>query len=180
MSVYIRKAKVTDIHEIVPLAARTFPLACPPDMDRSAIEEFVKTELNEDVFRAWINDENAYVLVAVDGAMLVGYSVCINDELPQDAELDRELPTDTTVMLSKFYVHPDFHGAGVSKKLMQHLVEQYVTTDRTWLWLGTNAANGRAIGFYERVGFSQIGTREFSVGSTLAQDAVMARPLPSL
>ena len=180
MSVSLRKAKLTDIHELVPLAARTFPLACPPEMDRAAIEEFIKTGLNAEVFSAWITGDDGYVVVATDGAMLVGYTVCIDGVLPDNATLDMQLPSDTTVMLSKFYVHPDFHGAGVSKKMMSHLMEQYGTTDQEWIWLGTNTANARAIGFYERVGFRQIGTREFDVGGAVAKDVVLARKLPSL
>jgi ribosomal protein S18 acetylase RimI-like enzyme len=46
--------------------------------------------------------------------------------------------------------------------------------------LGTNQANARAIGFYERVGFDQLGTREFDVGGTMAKDVVLARRLPSI
>lgn len=180
MTVSIRKAKLTDIHELVPLAARTFPLACPPEMDRAAIDEFIRDELNDDVFGQWIPNEDCYVLVAVDGAMLVGYTVCVNGEVPTDAHLDQELPAETSVALSKFYVHPEFHGAGVSKKMMSHLLEQYVTSEQQWIWLGTNEANDRAIGFYERVGFTNIGTREFNVGGARAKDVVMARKLPSL
>ncbi|HEY4577851.1 MAG TPA: N-acetyltransferase [Yaniella sp.] len=180
MSVSIRAAKATDSHELVPLAARTFPLACPPEMSQAAIQDFIRDELNEDVFRRWIADDDTYVLVATDGAMLVGYSVCIHGEVPTNADLDRELPAATTVMLSKFYVDPDFHGAGVSQKLMRHLLEHYLTSEQQWIWLGTNQANARAIGFYERVGFQQIGTRTFDIGGTMAQDVVLARPLPSV
>lgn len=180
MTVSIRKAKLTDIHELVPLAARTFPLACPPEMDRTAIDEFIRDELNDDVFGQWITDEDCYVLVAVDGAMLVGYTVCVSGEVPKDAHLDQELSAEASVMLSKFYVHPEFHGVGVSKKMMSHLLEQYVTLEQQWIWLGTNEANDRAIGFYERVGFTHIGTREFDVGGARAKDVVMARKLPAL
>lgn len=180
MSVSIRIARDTDVHELVPLAARTFPLACPPEMDRTAIENFVHDELNDQVFSDWIVRDDVYVLVATDGAMLVGYTVCINDELPTDAAIDRELPDEGVVMMSKFYVHPEFHGAGVSKNMMSHLMEQYVTSDRQWMWLGTNEANARAISFYERAGFQQIGTRTFDVGGSQAKDVVLARNLPAL
>lgn len=180
MSVSIRKAKLTDIHELVPLAARTFPLACPPEMEHAAIEQFINDELNAEVFHDWILGEDTYVLVATDGAMLVGYTVCVHGELPEGAQLNMELPADSTVMLSKFYVHPEFHGAGVSKKMMAHLLEQYVTSDHEWMWLGTNSANARAISFYERVGFKHIGTREFDVGGALAKDVVLARKFKSL
>lgn len=180
MSVSIRIAKATDIHELVPLAARTFPLACPPEMDHTAIESFIHDELNEEVFAEWIASDDVYVLVATDGAMLVGYTVCIHDEVPENADLTTTVPAEGVVMMSKFYVHPEFHGAGVSKNMMAHLMEQYITSDREWMWLGTNVANARAIAFYERAGFEQIGTRTFDVGGTTAKDVVLARNLPSV
>lgn len=180
MSVSIRIAKDTDVHELVPLAARTFPLACPPEMDRTAIENFMRDELTEEVFAGWIASEDTYVLVATDGAMLVGYTVCINDEVPDNADLHVQVPSEGVVMMSKFYVHPEFHGAGVSKNMMAHLMEQYSTSDRSWMWLGTNEANARAISFYERAGFEQIGTRTFDIGGTTARDVVLARNLPSV
>ncbi len=180
MSVSIRIAKETDVPELVPLAARTFPLACPPEMDSTAIEKFMHDELNDEVFFKWIASDHVYVLVATDGAMLVGYTVCINDELPTDADIDRKLPADGAVMMSKFYVHPEFHGAGVSKNMMTHLMEHYITSDRQWMWLGTNQANARAISFYERTGFQRIGTRTFDVGGTQAKDVVLARKLSSV
>jgi|SRR5690625_992648 len=179
MSVSIRVAKATDSHELVPLAARTFPLACPPEMEPAAVNDFIRNELNAEVFDEWIADDEVVVIVATDGAVLVGYSVCIHGETPTNAQLDRQLPPDTTVMLSKFYVDPDFHGAGVSQKMMAFLLQHYSTTAHEWLWLGTNKANERAIGFYERVGFEHIGTRRFDVGGTMAEDTVMARRLPA-
>lgn len=180
MSVSIRVAKATDVHELVLLAARTFPLACPPEMDRSAISDFVHNELSAEVFGQWIAENDTYVLVATDGAMLVGYSVCINGEVPTNAQLEQDLPAESTVVLSKFYVDPDFHGAGVSHKMMSHVLEHFLTTSHQWMWLGTNAANARAIGFYERVGFKHIGTRQFEVGGVTAEDVVLARQLPTL
>ena len=82
-------------------------------MDSTNIENFVRDELNAETFAEWIASDTVYVLVATDGAMLVGYSVCINDELPLDAQIHHELPSEGAVMMSKFYVHPEFHGARI-------------------------------------------------------------------
>src|SRR5699024_12287195 len=107
MSVSIRKAKDTDIHELVPLAARTFPLACPPEMDRTAIETCIYNELTQEVFAEWLASDDANVVVATDGAMLVGHTVCVNNVLRIDAEPDRQVLTDTTVMMTKFQDKPE-------------------------------------------------------------------------
>ena len=46
---------------------------------------------------------------------------------------------------------------------------------RTRLLLGVYGENFDAIRFYEKAGFTQIGERDFTVGSTTHRDAVMAR-----
>jgi ribosomal protein S18 acetylase RimI-like enzyme len=45
------------------------------------------------------------------------------------------------------------------------------------LLLGVYAGNARAIAFYRKTGFAEIGARQFLVGATLCDDLVMARDL---
>jgi ribosomal protein S18 acetylase RimI-like enzyme len=45
------------------------------------------------------------------------------------------------------------------------------------VWLGVYDRNVRAVAFYERQGFRQVGTREFEFGGRIYVDPVMARSL---
>jgi ribosomal protein S18 acetylase RimI-like enzyme len=45
------------------------------------------------------------------------------------------------------------------------------------LLLGVYAGNERALAFYRKQGFSDLGTRQFNVGGKLYDDLVLARPL---
>ena len=46
------------------------------------------------------------------------------------------------------------------------------------IWLGVNSQNARAIRFYEKSGFRKVGTKSFSLGSTVEHDFVLERALP--
>ena len=45
------------------------------------------------------------------------------------------------------------------------------------MWLGVNQHNARARAFYERSGFTVVGTKHFTVGARIEDDYVLERPL---
>jgi ribosomal protein S18 acetylase RimI-like enzyme len=45
------------------------------------------------------------------------------------------------------------------------------------LLLGVYGQNAAAIGFYQRLGYRQVGTRRFQVGANLYDDVILALPL---
>ena len=77
--------------------------------------------------------------------------------------------------LSKMYLLPDYHGAGVSTALMARTL----ATAKEWgvrcVWLGVNQENQRAQRFYAKNGFTINGTRTFQVGARRENDYVMVR-----
>lgn len=104
------------------------------------------------------------------GQAPVGYIVCCEPDLPVDlTPLDYEL--------RRIYLLHRFQGCGIGKALMDQAVQYARDLDRTRLLLGVYGRNHDAIRFYEKAGFSQIGERYFTVGSTTHHDAVMARVL---
>jgi len=47
------------------------------------------------------------------------------------------------------------------------------------LWLGVWERNARAMSFYEQWEFAKVGAHEFTLGSDVQTDLIMARALPS-
>jgi diamine N-acetyltransferase len=45
------------------------------------------------------------------------------------------------------------------------------------LLLGVHAENAKALGFYRKNGFEQVGTRTFQVGASVFHDFVLGRPV---
>ena len=104
------------------------------------------------------------------GQAPVGYIVCCEPDLPVD-------PTPQDYELRRIYLLHRFQGCGIGKALMDQAVRYARNLGRTRLLLGVYGKNHDAIRFYEKAGFSQIGERYFTVGSTTHHDAVMAKPL---
>ena len=167
MSSSVRSARPDDAARIAALAARTFPLACPPSLPREHVADFVAKHLSEAEFERHLADPAHRVLV-VDGAEgPVGYALVLIGAHDEGPEALRGAPS---AYLSKLYVDPDHHGGGVARALLDA-----VRTDAAALpvWLGVNADNARAKRFYAKSGFVTAGVREFTVGGTTFVDDVL-------
>lgn len=192
------------LYEVVAdLAAKTFPMACPPGTTEAEIAAFVAENLTPDALRVaveqdgaricvatvhdatppWENPEMASHEMASHGAhgaaqTLAGYTLVL-PRAPKDvAGAVGEEPDAALAYVSKCYVLESFHGSGLSGALLE-----YALTDAARAWgtrravLGTNRGNKRAARFYRNHGFRKSGTRRFQVGDTLHHDFVFVRDL---
>jgi ribosomal protein S18 acetylase RimI-like enzyme len=176
MTHQIRTATADDAGRLAALAAITFPLACPPESRPEDIAAHVANTLSETNFRAYLADPDVTVLVIDAGGDLRGYSLLVARPTrdPDVAAVLSELPCTE---LSKCYVHPEHHGLGASAELMHASIGSAAAAGARGLWLGVNSQNARAIRFYEKSGFSKVGTKSFQLGTTMEHDFVMERPV---
>jgi GNAT superfamily N-acetyltransferase len=154
-----------DTQELAAVAARTFPLACPPSTAPENIASFIETNLSAERFAEYLADPQCAIITAVHDGRIIGYAMLIRGN------------ADDTAELSKMYVVPDHHGGGVSTALM----ERTLATAKEWgmrrVWLGVNQGNQRAQRFYAKKGFKVNGTRTFQVGDRRENDYIMDREL---
>lgn len=175
MSVRIVRAVAADAVRVSAVAALTFPLACPPDSPAADIEAHIASKLSPAAFEAYIAAADHVVLMADDGAdSLAGYAMLVFGE-PGDAETAAQLTRRPTGELSKIYVDPARHGAGVARALMDAALAEASARGLAGLWLGTNEENARAQRFYEKSGFARIGTRTFQLATRAENDFIFER-----
>ncbi len=141
------------------MAARTFPLACPPSVTRTNIASFVDANLSVARFGEYLADPQRLILVAWLDDRIVGYAMLVRD--------------DRGVELSKMYVLPENHGAGVATALMDAALAAAAEWGAGCVWLGVNQKNQRAQQFYKKCGFTVTGTRTFQLGDHIENDFVM-------
>lgn len=79
--------------------------------------------------------------------------------------------------VQRLYVEARFHGKGVAALLMDACVDAARRHGTAVLWLGVWEHNPRAIAFYAKCGFVEVGEQVFSLGQDLQRDLVMARPI---
>ncbi|MGA1798187.1 N-acetyltransferase [Sphingomonas sp. 4RDLI-65] len=80
---------------------------------------------------------------------------------------------ETAIELHQLYVRGDQHGAGVGPALMDWVIDAAHADGRTELVLSVYVDNARAIRFYQRYGFVEIGRYVFMVGEQPDDDRIM-------
>jgi GNAT superfamily N-acetyltransferase len=171
MTTTVRRATADDAGTLAEVAGATFALACPPDTKLTAIADFIATHFTRAHFDEYLADpERALFLAWVDD-VAAGYSVVIFGE-PDDADVVSAITTRPTSELSKLYVLPGHHGAGVSQALVAASIDEARERGAKAMWLGVNQFNQRANGFYEKSGFVKVGVKKFLVGDRWEDDFV--------
>jgi len=167
----IRAATTDDAALLHEIAAATFPLACPPDTLPESIEAFIGKNLSVDAFASYLKDsERDLFLGSIDGTPS-GYTMVVYGE-PSDADVAASVALRPTAELSKCYALPEAHGSGLAAAIVASSADAARTRGATSLWLGVNQQNVRARRFYEKCGFSVVGTKKFLVGQRYEDDFV--------
>jgi diamine N-acetyltransferase len=174
----IRKAAAQDAAALADLAAATFPLACPPGSSPEDIRLHLKRTLSEERFAEYLADGKIAILVLDEDGRLDGYTLLV-DRQSTDPDVLRALGDRRSVELSKCYVHPDHHGRGAASTLMRASLDWAADQGAASVWLGVNDQNGKAIRFYEKSGFTRVGTKSFTLGDSVESDFILEHPLPA-
>jgi diamine N-acetyltransferase len=163
-----------DFATLTPTTTTTFPLACPPHTTDAAKADFIAANLTEARFDEYLADPARELFLAEVDGVSAGYTMLIVGE-PHDPDVVAALTTRPTAELSKCYVMPGHHGAGVASALMTRTLESARERGAAAVWLGVNEENARAQGFYEKSGFAKVGRKRFLVGDRWEEDFVMER-----
>jgi GNAT superfamily N-acetyltransferase len=177
LAVHLATTDSVDADELAAVAARTFPLACPPSTALENIASFIDANLSPARFAEYLTDPRRAILTARQDGRIVGYAMLIRgvDDLDIPADVQRAVEIRPAAELSKMYLLPDYHGAGVSTALMERTLATAAGWGVRCVWLGVNQENLRAQRFYIKSGFTINGTRMFQVGDRRENDYVMVR-----
>ena len=175
-SVAVKSADVTEVTELATVAARTFPLACPPTSTPENIVAFIDEHLSAERFADYLADPDRAVLTARDDDRIIGYCMLIRG-VPDDPDVQQAVTVRPSVELSKMYVLPDSHSTGASAALIRAALDRAAGMAAKSVWLGVNQQNQRAQRFYAKHGFTINGTKTFQLGSGVENDYVMVRLL---
>lgn len=129
------------------------------------IATYVLTEFASAKMSALLSDHSKMVVVAETGECLAGYAVL---------HMDTVCPsyTKTTVELETLYIQTHFARQGFGTRLLARAEQIARQRADSVLWLTANAKNTPAISFYERHGYSKVGTTYFELGNTRHENHV--------
>ena len=165
----IRRANLDDAAALAEIAERTFRDTFAKDNTPEDLEAYVASAYGETLQRRELEDPGSLALLGQsDDGTLIAYT-----------QMRRVRSPHGEVEIARFYVDRTYHGQGLAQQLMNAAVDAARELGGTTLWLGVWERNWRAIAFYAKCGFQDVGSKPFLVGSDLQTDRVMARVISS-
>lgn len=106
----------------------------------------------------------------------------VDDKLAGYLKLN-EAPSQTDINdaesleIERIYVLSCFQGAGLGRYLMEQAIRIAAEREKKYVWLGVWEKNEKAIRFYKKNGFYEIGTHSFVMGEDVQTDYIMKKDL---
>jgi diamine N-acetyltransferase len=171
LAVRVRRGVPADAAMLADLGARTFQETFAADNRPEDMAAHLASTFARDLqARELADPARSYLIAEVDG-QVAGYALLHHGAAPACAELARP------VELARFYVDRPWHGLGVARDLMAAVEREALDRGGNDLWLGVWERNLRAIAFYEKCGFRDVGSQTFQLGGDTQHDRVMVHAL---
>lgn len=163
----IRYGTTDDARMLSELGARTFYDTFAKDNKPENIEAYLKASFSPEIqFKELSERDNIFLIVEADN-MPIGYAQLIINNA--DEAIHRTRPLE----IRRIYASQEYLGKGVGKELMHGTIREARQQECDCVWLGVWEKNQRAIDFYKKWGFREVGTHPFSVGGDPQNDYVM-------
>lgn len=171
MTPTIRHASPADAPALAELAARTFRDAFGADNRPEDLAQHLATAYGPAQQARELADPGITTLVAEQDGTLVAFTQLRRGAPP--AAVRGPAPIEVW----RFYLAAEWHGRGLAQRLMAAVLEAAIAAGACTLWLGVWERNPRAIAFYRKAGYVDVGTHVFMVGTDPQTDRLMARPV---
>lgn len=167
----IRRGVVADAPALAAFAARTFSEAFGADNRPEDMQVHLATSYGVPQQTRELTNPDVVTLLAHRGETLVGYAQVRRQAPPPCVTHERPIE------LHRFYVDRPAHGTGVAQVLMSAAHQAARELGGMHLWLSVWERNPRAIAFYTKVGFVDVGSTYFYVGPDRQTDRVLVAEL---
>jgi GNAT superfamily N-acetyltransferase len=168
----IRRAQAADGAALAEFAARIFdetfgPDNRPEDMAAHLADRFGVRQQTEEIL-----DPAIVTLLMEEDGRLIAYTQVTTLHAPPPC-----VTGEAPVEIGRFYVDRSWHGRGLAQRLMAAARDAARELGGRTAWLAVWERNPRAIAFYEKQGFRDVGSQPFRLGSDLQTDRVMVAGL---
>jgi len=162
----IRRGTKADAAALAAFAERTFVETFGPDNRPEDMQVHLAATYGVEKQAQELADTSTITLLAFDGETLVAY-----------AQIRREPPPECVahegaLQIHRFYVDRSAHGRGIAQRLMASVHEAARDVGAKQLWLTVWEHNPRAMAFYRKADFVDVGSTDFFVGPDRQTDRV--------
>jgi diamine N-acetyltransferase len=167
----LRVATADQAATLAQVMERTFRATFGESTAEEHMAEHCRNSYRGAIQRAEIVDPDITTLLCTDGASIAGFAQVRSGERPAC------VPVSRAVELHRIYVDAPWHGKGVAALLMDAALDDATKRGADGVWLGVWENNPRAVRFYAKFGFVEVGEHIFQVGGDAQRDLLMYRAL---
>ena len=165
--VTLHRGSVADAAELAAFAARSFKETYSADNHPDDMEAHLAASFGQEQQAAELADPSFCTSLAR-----------LNGEIVAYAQVRRNPPPDCVthaapVELHRFYVDRRAHGTGLASRLMQSVHQAAREFQGRHVWLSVWERNPRAIAFYKKEKFVDVGSTYYMVGPDRQVDRVL-------
>lgn len=168
-AIHIRYATSSDNTLLADLGARTFRDTFAADNTPEDMAAYLAASFNPQKQAGEINDPFARFLIAEIDGTPAGYAHLKLGPAP--AVVVARKPVE----IARIYADTPWIGKGIGARLMGACLAIADREGCDIVWLGVWERNARAIAFYRKWGFEEVGRQTFQLGTDLQTDLIMAR-----
>ena len=169
----IRNACLGDAAALSEIAEATFRETFGAVNTAEHMQRHCEANYAESIQATEISNAAMVTLVAEERGVIVGYAQmrwstapsCVSGISPGE--------------IQRLYVVNAWHGRGVAQGLMRTCISELEKRGSDVVWLGVWERNPRAIAFYRKSGFVEVGDHTFPLGGDPQRDIIMVRSLAS-
>lgn len=149
------------------LGARTFYDTFAKDNTPENIKLHLEGSFSTEIQFNELSQPGIIFLIAESDGLPIGYAQLMIDGR------EEFLKGTKTLEIRRIYISQEHIGTGAGKKLMNACLDEARQRGCDSIWLGVWEKNPRAINFYKKFGFVEVGTHIFPVGDDPQTDLIM-------
>lgn len=163
----IRHANVKDAGILSKLGAKTFYDTFARDNTPENLKQHLENSFSPDIQLNELSQPNTIFLIVEFEEIAIGYAQLMVDNKAEYIKGRKPLE------IRRIYASQEYLGKGVGKELMKASLAEARQRGCDCVWLGVWEKNPRAIEFYKKWGFVEVGTHVFTVGDDPQTDFIM-------
>lgn len=168
---YIRRAHIEDANLLAELGAQTFAETFSEDNTPEDMAAYLAASFNLEKLTTELTDPLSIFFIAEVDNHEAGYA-----KLHSGRALDG-VEGQKPIELVRLYVSRKWLGRGVGQALMQRCINEARELGFQTIWLGVWERNSRALAFYRKWTFHEVGEHIFQLGSDPQRDILMQRAI---
>ncbi len=156
----IKKATIKDANILSKIGEISFLAAHGHSASKKDIDNYVADNFSEQNFTSELeNPNNQYYLIYSKGE-IAGYSKVVFNQISKD------ITAKNVTYMSRLYLLKEFYGLGLGKQLFDFNIQLCKENNQKGIWLAVWIENQKAISFYKKMGFKNVGSFDFKISET--------------